>query len=130
MESYYSRQAVMPHFPGHTGQRESGLGSSASGVGRVVLPLAKKVLLPTAKSIGKELSVQSLPETMGIATKKAHKQAAKSAVKKTVKKQIGGSASIKKSKPVKRNSRRKKQPQTSRSNFFSRVRNVTQRFTC
>ena len=42
-------------------------------------------------------------------------------MKTTVKKQIGWSASIK-SKPVKSNSRRKKKLQRSRSNFFSRVK--------
>ena len=57
--------------------------------------------------------------------KKSPKQAAKSAVKRTVKNQIGGSASIKKSKPVKRNSQRKKKLQRRRSNFFSRVNNDT-----
>ena len=125
MQSYYSRQAVRPHFSGHTRQRGSGLGSLAAGVGRVALPFAKKVILPAVKSIGKEFFVQSLPELMDAALKKkSPKQAAKSAVKRTVKKQIGGSASIKKSKPVKRNSRRKKL-QRSRSNFFSRVKNVT-----
>ena len=119
MQFYYSRQAVMPHLSGHTRQRGSGLGSLAAGVGRITLPFAKKELLPAVKSIGKELFVQSLPELMDVAMKKkSPKQAAKSAVKRTVKKQIEGSASFKKSRTVKRNSRRKKKLQRSRSNFF------------
>ena len=125
MQSFYSRQAVIPHFSGHTRQRGSGLGSLAAGVGRVALPLARKVLLPAVKSIGKEFFVQSLPELMDVAKKKISQKAAKSAVKRTVKNQIGGSASIKKCKPVKRNSRRKKKLKRSRSNFFSLVKNVT-----
>ena len=83
MDSYYSRQAIMPHFTGHARQRGSGFGSLALGVGRVALPFAKKVL-PAVQSIGKEFFVQSLPEILEVATKK------KAALKKTVKKQVGG----------------------------------------
>ena len=70
MQSYYSRQATLPHFSGHARRRGSGIGSLALGVGRVALPFAKKVLLPTVKSMGKELFVQSLPELMEVAFKK------------------------------------------------------------
>ena len=70
MQSYYSRQAVMPHFSRHTRQRGSGLESLAAGVGRVALPFPNKVLLPAVKSMGKEFFVQSLPELMDVATKK------------------------------------------------------------
>ena len=70
MQSYYSRQATLPHFSGHARQRGRGIGSLALGVGRVALPFAKKVLLPAVKSIGKELFVQSLPELMEVASKK------------------------------------------------------------
>ena len=70
MQSYYSRQATLPHFSGHARQRGSGIGSLALGVGRVALPFAKKVLLPAVKSIGKELFVQSLPELMEVASRK------------------------------------------------------------
>ena len=68
METYYTRQATMPHFSVQTRQRGSGIGSLALGVGRVALPFAKKVLLPAVKSIGKEVFVQSLPELMEVAT--------------------------------------------------------------
>ena len=70
MQSYYSRQAVLPQFLGHKRQRGSGLGPLAAGIGRVALPCAKKVLLPAVKSIGKEFFVQSLPELMDVAMKK------------------------------------------------------------
>ena len=85
----------------------------------------RKKILPAVKLIGRKLFVQSLPELMGVATnKKSPSQATKSVVKRNVKGQIGGSASVKKSKPVKRNSRRKKKLQRSLSFFFSRVKNV------
>ena len=125
MQSYYSRQATLPHFSGHARQRGSGIGSLALGVGRVALPFAKKVLLPAVKSIGKELFVQSLPELMEVASKKkSFKRAAKSALKKTVKKQIGG-RSRRRRNSRKRTSRQKRKLQRSRSDFFSRVRNAT-----
>ena len=121
MDSYYSRQAIMPHFTGHARQRGSGFGSLALGVGRVALPFAKKVLLPAVQSIGKELFVQSLPEIMEVATKKkSFKRAAKAALKKTVKKQIGGGGRRKN-----RNIRRGRKLQRSRSDFFSKVKNVS-----
>ena len=121
MDSYYSRQAIMPHFTGHARQRVSGFGSLALGVGRVALSFAKKVLLPAVQSIGKELFVQSLPEIMEVATKKkSFKRAAKAALKKTVKKQIGGGGCRKN-----RNIRRKRKLQRSRSDSFSKYKNVT-----
>ena len=125
MQSYYSRQATLPHFSGHARQRGSGIGSLALGVGRVALPFAKKVLLPAVKSIGKELFVQSLPELMEVASKKkSFKRAAKSALKKTVKKQIGGRFRRPRN-SRKRTSRKKRKLQRSRSDSFSRVRNAT-----
>ena len=114
----------MPHFTGHGRQRGSGFGSLALGVGCVAVPFAKKVL-PAVQSIGKELFVQSLPEVMEVDTrKKSFKRAAKAALKKTVKKQIGGGGRGKN-----RNIRLKRKLQRSRSDFFSKVRNVTERST-
>ena len=115
----------MPHFSGHIRQRGSGFGSLALGIGRVALPFAKRVVLPSIKSIGKELLVQGLPELMDVVSKKkTPKQAVKSALKKTIKKQIGSGKSIRKRKTKKRNRRRKTKLQRSRANFFSRVKNV------
>ena len=64
MESYYSNQASLPHFSGYYRQRGSGFGALARGIGRFALPLAKKYLLPAAKTIGKELIAQGTPEIL------------------------------------------------------------------
>ena len=118
MDAYYTRQAVLPHFTGYSRQRGSGIGSLAAGVGRVALPFAKKFLLPAVKSIGKDLIANTLPELVEVVSiKKSPKQAAKSAIRKTIKKQIGGR---KKRQVIKR----KRKSARSRSNFFSKVRNV------
>ena len=64
MEAYYSNQASqsMPHFSGHYRQRRSGFGALAAGIGRVGLPLARRIIWPAAKRIGRELLVQSALE--------------------------------------------------------------------
>ena len=86
MEAYYSNQASnsMPHLSGNYRQRGSGFGALAAGIGRVALPLAKQVIWPAAKKIGRELLVQGAPELLEFATKK---KSAKQALKSTVKKQ-------------------------------------------
>ena len=67
MDSFYTNQATsLPHFSGHYWQRGSGFGASAAGIGRVALPLARCVILPTAKSFGKELLKQSVPEILDV----------------------------------------------------------------
>ena len=94
MEAYYSKQASqsMPHFSGHYRQRGSGFGALAAGIGRVALPLARRIIWPAAKRIGRELLVQGAPELVEAATKrKSAKQALKSTVAKTARKQFGGS---------------------------------------
>ena len=94
MEAYYSNQASqsMPHFSGHYRQRGSGFGALAAGIGRVALPLARRIIWPAAKRIGRELLVQGAPELVEVATKrKSAKQALKSTVAKTARKHIGGS---------------------------------------
>ena len=94
MEAYYSNQAsqLMPHFYGHYRQKGSGFGAPAAGMGRVALPLARKIIWPVAKRIGRELLVQGSPELVEVATKrKSATQALKSTVAKTARKQIGGS---------------------------------------
>ena len=105
-----------------TRQRGSGFGSLAAGVGRVALPFARTFLLPAVKSIGKEFLLQSIPELLDVASKKkTSKQAVQSAVRKTVKKQLGGS---KRKRRGKQFIRREKWTQRSRSDFFSRFKNV------
>ena len=69
MEAYYHNQATMPHFSGHYRQRCSGFGALAMDIGRVILPLAWKFIVPAAKRIGKELLVQAAHELIDIAEK-------------------------------------------------------------
>ena len=83
MEAYYHNQATMPHFSGHYRPRGSGFGALTMGIGRVALPLARKIIVPAAKRIGKELLVQAASELIDIATrKKTPKQALKKHSKK------------------------------------------------
>ena len=82
MEAYYHDQETMPHYSGHYRQRGSGFGALAIGIGRVILPLARKFIVPAAKLIGKKLLVQAAPELLDIASrKKTPKQAFKNTVK-------------------------------------------------
>ena len=94
MEAYYSNQASqsMPHFSGHFRQIASGFGAPAAGIGRVALPLERKIIWTAAKRIGRGLLVQGAPEMVEVATKrKSAKQALKNTVAKTARKQIDGS---------------------------------------
>ena len=113
----------MPHFSGHYRQRGSGFGALAMGIRRVALPLARKFIVPAAKSIGKELLVQAAPEIMNIATrKKTPKQALKNTVKNTIKKQVGAGRS------KSRMSRKRKTATTTRKkNFHSKETNSTEK---
>jgi len=125
MENYYSQQVNLPHFASYGRQRGSGIGAFAAGIGRIAMPFAKKLLLPAAKKIGKELILQSLPEIAEIATKrKSPKAAMKSAVRKTIRKQMGAGRYRRKSKSRRRIIRKKNGKKRSRSQFFSRVNNV------
>ena len=88
MEAYYNNQASnsMPPFSGHYRQRGSGFGALAAGIGRVALPLARRLIWPAAKTIGRELLVQGAPELLEFATKKkSAKQALKSSCKNSEK---------------------------------------------
>ena len=94
MEAYYSNQASqsMPPFSGHYRQKGSGFRALAAGIRRVALPLARKIIWPAAKRIGREFLVQGAPELVEVAMKrKSAKQALKNAVAKTACKQDGGS---------------------------------------
>ena len=67
MNSYDANQAAsLPHFSGHYRHRESGFGALAAGIGRVALPLARRLTLPIAKRIGKELLKQSISEILDV----------------------------------------------------------------
>ena len=74
MESYYSNQASsLPYFSGHYRQKGSSFGALASGNGRIALPFSRKFILPTAKRVGREMLIQSLPELVDIVSKKDRK---------------------------------------------------------
>ena len=130
MEAYYSNQATSPYFSGHYRQRGSGFGALAAGIGRAALPIARKLIWPMAKKIGRELLVQGAPEIVEVVTKKkSPKQAIKNTVKKTVKKQVVGS--LGRRRILRRSSPRlmkviKRKPVTtrnrSRSQFFSKTK--------
>ena len=92
MEDYNQHQSVSSYFSGHYRRRGSGFGALAADIGRAALPIARKILWPVAKKIGRELIVQVAPELVEFVTrKKSPKQATKSTVQKTVRKQVGGS---------------------------------------
>ena len=91
MDGYYARQAQLPYFSaGSVRQRGSGIGALALGIGRVALPLVRNVILPAAKTIGKEFLREALPEAMEVLSKrKSPRQALKSTISKTISKQFG-----------------------------------------
>ena len=134
MDAYYAIQASLPHFSGYYRQRGSGFGALAAGIGRVAIPFAKKILLPAAKKIGKELLLQGAPEFVDAVTKrKTPRQAAKATIRKTVKKQFGsgrrrriGQRRRRSRNPVRRISNysisKRKKLQRSRDQFFSKVK--------
>ena len=72
MEAYYSNKESqsMPHFSGHYRQKGIGFGALAAGIGKVNLPLARKIIWLAAKRIGRELLVQGAPELVEVATKR------------------------------------------------------------
>ena len=81
MEQYYAKQASLPLFSGHYRQRGSGFGALAAGIGRVALPFARRVILPAAKKLGRELLMSAAPKLIDIAMKKKYpKQASKNTV--------------------------------------------------
>ena len=85
--------------------------------------LQKTFFYPPQKTIGKELLAQSVPEVLDvIAKQKSSRQAAKTAVKKTIKKQIGGNS--KRYQKKRKTITKSKRKQRSRSDFFSKVKNV------
>ena len=92
----------MPYFSGAPRQRGSGLGSLALSVARTAMPIFRKFVVPTLKSIGKDLITEAVPE-MGyaLAGDKSLKEATRSTIKRTVKKQVGGARKRKRSRKSK-----------------------------
>ena len=120
----------LPHFPSCKRQRRSGIGALTSGIGRVAFLFAKKFHSPAAKNIEEELLVKSVPQVLHVITKrKSPRKASKKVISKTIKKQIGSrSKHPRRSKKCKTTTKSKRK-QRSRSHFFSKVKNVAQRFT-
>ena len=137
MEQYYAKQASLPHFSGHYRQRGSGFGTLAAGIGRVAIPFARRVILPAAKKLGRELLMSALPELIVVAMKKkSPKQALKNTVTKTARKQLGSGRRRQKTpmnglrrkrsvgaRKRKTTIRRKTRPVKSRADFFSNIKN-------
>ena len=129
MEHYYAQQASnsMPYFSGHYRQRGSGFGELAAGIGRVAFPIARKIIWPAAKKIGRELIAQAAPELLDVVTKKqSAKQALRNTVTKTARKHLGGAhfAKRKRANQKKPTISRKHIAKRSRSDFFSNVKNA------
>ena len=125
MEQYYAKQASLPHFSGHYRQRGSGFGALAAGIGRVAVPFARRVILPAAKKLGRELLMSAAPELIDVAMKKKSP------------KQLGGGRRSRRKTPMnglrrrrsvgarkrKTTIRRKTRPVRSRADFFSNIKN-------
>ena len=135
MEQNHAKQASLPHFSGHYRQRGSGFGALAAGIGRVAIPFARRVFLPAAKKLGRELLMSAAPELIDVAMKKnSPKQALKNTVTQTARKQLGRrrrktpmnglrrrrSVGARKGKTT---IRRKTRPVRSRADFFSNIKN-------
>lgn len=142
MQSYYQNQAQLPHFGSYRRQRGSGLGTLVMGAGRVALPLLRQYALPAAKSLGRELIRQGLPELIDVVTEnKKPKQAIRDTIKKTARKQVGRGyrrknySKVQKNKSMKTNRKRAskrvlpkttsrgKRMKRSRADFFARIKN-------
>ena len=137
MEQYYAKQASLPQFSGHYRQRGSGFGALAAGIGRVAIPFARRVILPAAKKLGRELLMSAAPELIDVAMKKkSPKQALKNTVTKTARKQLGSGRRRRKTpmnglrrkrsvgaRKRKTTIRRKTRPVRSRADFFSNIKN-------
>ena len=64
----------------------------AAGIGRVAIPFARRVILPAAKKLGRELLMSAAPELIDVAVKKkSPKQALK---KKTLSQKLQENNSV------------------------------------
>ena len=91
MEQYSAKQASLPRFSGHCRQRGSGFAVLAASIGRVAIPFARRVVLPAAKKLDRELLMSTAPELIDVAMKKkSPKQALKNTITKTARKPLVG----------------------------------------
>ena len=127
MEHYYAKQASLPHFSRHYRQRGSGFGALAAGIGRVAIPFARRVFLPAAKKLGRELLMSAAPELIDVAMKKkSPKQALKNTVTKTARKQLGGGRRRRKT-PMKGLRRRRSVGARKRKNNHSKKNQTSEK---
>ena len=132
MNSYYQEQAKLPYYVSYSRQRGSAIGALVAGIGRYAIPFARRVVLPAAKRICRDLMIEAIPELAEVATRrKTPKQAARAALRKTAKRHFGGGVRKgrvskrkinKKRKSTKKSVKRKAPTKRSRSTFFSKVR--------
>ena len=116
MDGYYQAQVSSPYFSGVPRQRGSGLGSLALSVARTALPIFRKFVLPTVKSVGKSLLTEAVPE-MGevLSGHQDLRSAARNTIKKTVRKQVGSARKRKRSKSTRKKTKRS--TKTKRTKF-------------
>ena len=100
--------------------------NAAAGIGRVAIPFARRVILPAAKKLGRELLMSAAPELIDVAMKKkSPKQALKNTVTKTARKQLGSGRRRRKT-PMNGLRRRRSvgaRAVRSRADFFSNIKN-------
>ena len=128
MEQYYAKQASLPHFSGHYRQRGSGFGALAAGIGRVAIPFARRVILPAAKKLGRELLMSAAPELIDVAMKKkSPKQALKNTVTKTARKQLGGGRRRRRKTPMNGITRKKVSRGSKKKNNHSKKNQTSEK---
>ena len=64
----------MPHYSKHYRQRDSGFGALSITIGRILLPLARRLIVPPVKLFSKKILVQAAPEIIDIATLKKRRK--------------------------------------------------------
>ena len=69
MEAHYRNQPSnsMSHISGHYRQKGCGSSALAAGIGRVALLLARRIIWPAAKKIGRVLLVKGEPDLVEFA---------------------------------------------------------------
>lgn len=102
---------MLPYYRGVPRQRGRGIGALAAVVGRTAIPIFKKMILPTAKRVGRELIEAAMPEVVDVLQGKTNvKQAVRKTARNVVRKQVGGGRI-----------RKKKINRNSRKDFFKHI---------
>lgn len=116
-------------FYGSARQKGAGFGAVVAGVGRVVLPLAKRAgraALPIVKQVGREFLRAGLPELMDVVDgKRKPKQAFKRAALTSLRKQVGAGKKKKKQKPSRTTTTNKKKAAAGKKKKITSKRRIT-----